>query len=81
MFGFFFTQVTLGPYFFVLAPTIDFILSWGFFRIASVLRPRGKVLCGVSVSPACGGGEGALPTHVPWGKLRLTGAWLSKVFE
>lgn len=43
-----------------------------------MLRSRREVLC--LVSPVCGGGrEGALPTHVSWGKLRLTGVWLNKI--
>lgn len=32
-----------------------------------------------NMPPECGGGEGAFPTIVPWGELRLTGAWLSKL--
>lgn len=62
MFGFF-THVTLGPDSFVLATSIGFILSWGFLRIASVLRSKGKVLCRVSGVP-CVGWLGGCSSHL-----------------
>lgn len=61
--GFFFLSISLWAWIpLSWLPALIFILSWGFLRIASVLRSRRKVL-----SSECGGVRVLFPSMFPGG--------------